>query len=121
MVVIDNFRLQALPDEIRSYLRTQMTPMWGNLLIYAPLVRQGACETRLKFTGRYSLEGPIGDSLILDGRRVTSGEDLALEKGVHQTVSTGDFRLKFLPVGWEANALQEYRKPRDLFPDVYSY
>jgi hypothetical protein len=120
-LVIQNYRLASLPLKLEEYLDSEMTPLWGNILIYGPRIRAGKETIDLKFTGQYQLEAPASTRLLVDGRPMSAGATTRLQQGRHWIESSHGSRLKLLPDGWDTLAAPRYREAEDFFPEMYSY
>lgn len=120
-LVIDNYRMRALPPPLRSFIETNYATLWGNVLIYAPGADDPDGELAIDFSGDYLVTSPDRSVVSIDGRTVTSGGRVRLSEGLHRYESTAPFRLRLEPEGWRELADPDSREPRDFFPDVYTY
>jgi hypothetical protein len=120
-VVIDNYRLQALPPEIRSHLDLEFGYYWGNLLIYGPVIDPGERDVYLRFSGPYIAAMEPGAMLTIDGIGVAADGEVHLDRGIHRIASSHSLRLRLQVPECEVAADPRYREPANLFPNVYGY
>jgi hypothetical protein len=119
-VVVDNYRVRSLPAPILGWLTAHYEPLEGNLRIYSPVVPEAAERFPVRFEGTYLVQAEAGSEVVIDGRRLSSGERVHLSAGIHSNGSRAAARLRYL-TGSEANGDGRYRESRPLFPDVYGY
>jgi hypothetical protein len=119
-VIIDNYRIQALPPAILSYMDREFSRFWGNLYVYGPSVPAGPRDAFVRFSGSYSVGSP-GGPVTIDGTVIPPDGIAELERGSHRFSSSSGLRLKLREPACEAQADERFREPADLFPNVYSY
>lgn len=119
-LVVDNYRLTELPPRIRAFIDANYDALWGNIQIYAPWAKNLDGQLALKFSGNYVVKAPSGP-VSIDGKAVTPGGSVWLERGLHGYESAEPFRLRFEPEEWRERARPEFQSPQELFPNVYLY
>jgi hypothetical protein len=120
-LVIDNYRTQQLPRELRRALDRNYGFLWGNLRLYSPALDPEWSEFHLAVGGRYQVYSDEPLTAEIDGHQVTTGETLELGPGPHRLASSTPMRLRLLPGNLEGLLDPRFRKPRPLFPNVYDY
>jgi hypothetical protein len=94
---VNNYRMRALPHEIKNYLNSQYAHWWGSIYLYAPLVSKGRQTIALKFPGEYQLESTKQQSITINGHAYQNGAILHLEKNHITSIAPFDYRLKLIP------------------------
>jgi hypothetical protein len=84
---VNNYRMRALPPEIKSYLASQFEHLWGSIYIYAPTVPAGKSTINIKFSGKY----------LIEHNNHSPGSFVYLEKGQYSFTANNAYRLKLIP------------------------
>ena len=84
---VNNYRIEALPPEIKAYLNDQFAHLWGSIYVYAPRIPQGAHITNIRFSGRYRIES----------NDQNNGNIMTLTRGSYTFVTKNAYRLKWIP------------------------
>jgi hypothetical protein len=120
-LLIDNYRLENLPQSLMQELGRSYVPVAGNLRSYAPALPNGAAETHFAYGGLYVVRAPAGGQVRVDaGPWLRDGERVDLAAGTHHTEVADQARL----VSWsDAPAFQRQvgRPAVKLFDRMYSY
>lgn len=94
---VNNYRMEILPENIKSYLNTEYEHYWGSIYIYAPEIPAGRQKITMKFTGNYLLETKHKNKILLNGKAQRSGSIIHLMKGKLISNAKHAYRLKLLP------------------------
>jgi hypothetical protein len=89
---LNNYRINALPDEIKNYLSTHYAHFWGSIYLYAPTVKPGKRTVDIKFSGDYLMTAKI--NIQLDAVTVKPHTIIKLEQGRHISNAATTYRLK---------------------------
>ncbi|HTV17256.1 MAG TPA: hypothetical protein VMG12_01255 [Polyangiaceae bacterium] len=120
-LVIDNYRVEALPPVVREQLSQSFIPVGGTLWTYAPLLPEGESETHYAQGGLYRVSGPKDARVSIDGGPwLVLDARITLTAGVHHVRSVAGGRL----AAWsEAPRFVEQtaRLPIRFFERVYTY
>jgi hypothetical protein len=92
---VNNYRMRALPPEIKNYLDSSYEHFWGSIYLYAPRIMGGATYFTLKFSGNYLIE--TGHHIVLNNKLYHANTLYHLEKGNYHSQSQSPFRLKLMP------------------------
>jgi hypothetical protein len=94
---VNNYRMAALPLNIKNYLTSHYEHLWGSIYLYAPRIAPGTHPVTLKFSGRYLIEADLKTHLSLAGKSYPSGTVLYFKKGTYSSSANHSYRLKLLP------------------------
>jgi hypothetical protein len=94
---VNNYRMEALPEKIKNYLKTEYEHYWGSIYLYAPSVFHGKNKLVLKFSGKYYIESPLHDKIILNNMPYYTHSTVYLRKGIYRSQATVNYRLKLIP------------------------
>ncbi|HXG58327.1 MAG TPA: hypothetical protein VNL91_04850 [Thermoanaerobaculia bacterium] len=112
-LVIENYRTVVLPKLVRMYIGSQFAPVWGNILLYAPVVVPP--RFHLNHSGLYA----VSADAKIDGTIVAGGATVRLRAGTHAIESSGPVRLRLLPEAVSFDS--RFASGGELFPAVYDY
>jgi hypothetical protein len=120
-LIVENYRVQALPAAFLEQLRQSFVPVGGNLWTYAPPLADGPSATRYAHGGLYRVIAPPEGRIRVDGGPWLGPDArVVLGAGVHQVQGVGGARL----AAWSEAALfleQTSRPSLSLFERVYTY
>jgi hypothetical protein len=94
---VNNYRMHALPHEIRFYLNSQYEHWWGSIYLYAPYIEKNTQNIALKFSGNYLIESHSDEPIKLNNQTYFSGALVTLQKGNILSSANSDYRLKLIP------------------------
>jgi hypothetical protein len=94
---VNNYRIIALPKNIKGYLTDQFEHLWGSIYIYSPTISSGKTSLYLKFNGKYHLEAPTGSHILLNKSDYTANSIIYLERGHYTSHARKSYRLKLIP------------------------
>lgn len=94
---VNNYRMNALPGNIKQYLHSQYEHWWGSIYLYAPLIQKGKCEVAIKFSGEYLIAADSSGKIDINGRTYKQGDKVHLQNGTISSSADTDYRLEFLP------------------------
>lgn len=94
---VNNYRMMALPENIQTYLHSEYEHFWGSIYLYAPQIHAGKHDIMLKFSGKYSIESPSSNRVMLNGKTHTINSTFYLEQGQYTSVAKKKYRLKLNP------------------------
>ncbi len=78
---VNNYRMMALPDNIKHYLASQYEHFWGSVYLYAPAVSAGRQALTIKFSGNYQIEAKPGSKISLHGKWYTANSTDNIRQG----------------------------------------
>ncbi len=84
---VNNYRMQALPPQIKTYLNNQFTHLWGSIYTYAPLIPTGSHIIPIRFSGTYR---------IVSSDATQNGKKVKLTQGNHRFTARTAYRLKLI-------------------------
>lgn len=102
---VNNYRIHALPPEIKNYLHSEYQHFWGSVYLYAPIVTSH--HTQIKFSGKYKIES--NQSVRLDHKKILPHSVIFLTQGNHTIFAEKPFRLVFIPEGVEEYLHPEFK------------
>lgn len=94
---VNNYRMMALPPQIKDYLTSQYEHLWGSIYIYAPEVSLPFTVVEVKFSGDYLIESDKKGEIQLSGKMYPTHHIIHLEKGVYISKAKMVYRLKLQP------------------------
>ncbi|MBX3709025.1 MAG: hypothetical protein KIT56_00070 [Gammaproteobacteria bacterium] len=94
---VNNYRIMALPPQLKTFLHSQYAHWWGSIYLYSPKIAKEAQVITLKFSGRYRIESEPTSIVYLNGKRYANHYTIYLNKGNYQSKSTSDYRLQLMP------------------------
>lgn len=94
---VNNYRMNALPNQIKNYLSSQYQHYWGSIYMYAPKIPAGSQKTAIKFPGEYYIQAHTNKPITINGKQFKKGDHIILEKKTMQSKAEDDFRLKYIP------------------------
>lgn len=94
---VNNYRMMALPPNIKQYFESNYEHLWGSLYLYAPTINAGKQFVEIKFSGEYKIESPRASSITLDHHRYQNSSVIHIEKGNHASAAPASYRLKLMP------------------------
>lgn len=92
---VNNYRIQALPGPIKSYLNEQYEHFWGSLYTYSPNITSGTQMINLRISGQYLIKST--ETIILDGHPLPPQTMINLKKGEHRSDATSAYRMQWIP------------------------
>lgn len=105
-VVINNYRMNALPPTIKQYIDDHYAAWRGSLYLYAPIVKPNQLTFHLKFAGVYELAS--NRDVTINQHRFHPGEYIEFTQGDYQSSAKSSYRLKWQP----ANTTTDIKKYR---------
>jgi hypothetical protein len=118
-LLVDNYRLDRLPQVVRDALQVSYAAVGGNLIVYAPQLPEVLAAVSFAYGGLYRVIG-AGRVRVDSGRWIRSGETTSLSAGPHLVEASGGARL----ASWCDAAVfveQTERPLTRLFDQVYTY
>lgn len=94
---VNNYRIEALPPNIKNYLASEYEHFWGSIYLYAPQVDAGQRDINVKFSGNYLVESRFIDHINLDCERHDVHSQIYLQKGTYLSNAKAPYRLKLIP------------------------
>lgn len=94
---VNNYRMHALPREIKLYLNSQYENWWGSIYIYAPHIEKNTQNLTLKFSGNYLIESNSDEPIKLNNKIYFRGTLITLQKGNLLSNANSNYRLKLIP------------------------
>jgi len=91
---VNTYRLELLPQTIKTYLSLEYKHYWGSIYLYAPTIEQGKQTINIKFSGQYKVEGANPN---IDGKLFFNDSVILLTKGNHFSESKQPYNLTFIP------------------------
>lgn len=98
---VNNYRMMALPSNIKNYLASQYEHYWGSIYLYAPEVSIPFTIVTIKFSGNYLVEGDDKLQLKINGKKVKPHSMIHLDKKVYISQANETYRLKLIPDKFE--------------------
>lgn len=92
---VNNYRIHALPNEIKDYLYQQYDHLWGSIYYYAPLIKSGRQTVLIKFSGQYQINAD--HAVYLNHKKYTPHSTIKLINGFYYSQAQENYRLKLLP------------------------
>jgi hypothetical protein len=92
---VNNYRIDALPPYIKSYLETQYQQFWGSIYLYAPLVTAGDHNIPIKFAGRYRVVST--KKIRIDDITIAPDAVIFLNRAEYSSHAESSYRLQFIP------------------------
>ncbi len=117
---IVDYRTKRLPPELKQYMARRFDHFSASLSLYAPLVSASESTFDIWFDGEYRVEPDRGEAMI-DGRLLSRGTTLFLQRGVHRNGSSNAVRLRLVPANLEARLDPAMEKMAPMFAGVYDY
>lgn len=111
-LIINNYRIAALPQTIQTYLDNHYLHFWGSIYLYAPVIAKNTTTFSLLFSGKYTVLAPQGSRVNIDSKSFTTGTVIYLNTGIHHSKTKMDYRLKLLPEKNDLNLLEKDREDR---------
>lgn len=96
-VIMNNYRIHYLPPAILNYINQHYYPYNGSIYLYAPIVHANQKQFLLKFDGKYQIQSENVSRIMIDGKWRNMGEINQLNKGIHTTSNSADYRLTLVP------------------------
>ena len=90
---VNNYRVVALPTDIKNYLNENYQHFWGSIYLYAPLIKKGAHHMNIKFSGKYKINSH--SAIEIDHVKITPLSTITLTKGEHTSNAPTNYRLYF--------------------------
>lgn len=120
-IVIRNERYRGLPYPVRRFFDQNYFDFWGSIRLYAPRFEAGKKKIWIAFPGVYQLATDDGTSALVDSARYLPGKKLRLKRGTVTVHATSGGRLRLTTSKRIVASLDpRYRRPRGLFPAIYS-
>lgn len=94
---VNNYRMMALPDNIKHFFASQYEHYWGSIYLYAPQVSAGQNKIEVKFSGNYLIETNQADHIVLNNKLYKTNTVLYLKKGNFTSNANIPYRLKLIP------------------------
>lgn len=94
---VNNYRIMALPPQIKNFLASHYIHLFGSIYIYAPQFPAGKHQNFLAYTGNYSLHTDKKETIILNGYRHEANQVIYLQKGKLISNAKKPYRLILLP------------------------
>jgi len=94
---VNNYRMMALPRNIKQYLTSEYEQYTGSIYLYSPKVMQGNQKIGIKFPGVYLIESGTPQKITLDGKTYHSNSYAILDRKQYSSVASYHYRLKFIP------------------------
>lgn len=94
---VNNYRMMALPKNIKNFLAAEYMHYWGSIYLYAPQITRGKQLIRLKFSGRYRLISSTANDIRLNGKHYAVGSTPYLTKGDYTSLAKKNYRMKLMP------------------------
>jgi hypothetical protein len=91
---VNTYRLELLPETIKTYLSSGYKHYWGSIYLYAPMIEEGKQAIYVKFSGQYKIDGA---DVNIDGKLFSHGSIISLTKGNHFSESKQRYRIAFIP------------------------
>ncbi len=95
-LIINNYRIQALPPLLATYLNDHYQHYYGSLYLYAPRIAAGQQTIDVKWSGFYRVTTSNNNRIYLDGKRIKAAV-IRLQQGAHRSAATRGYRLQWLP------------------------
>ena len=92
---VNNYRMNALPNQIKTYLQNNYAHFYGSIYLYAPTIPAGQHEIKLKFSGDYLIESH--SNVIMNKKIYRSGMIYHLNRGSIESDASKPYRLKYKP------------------------
>jgi hypothetical protein len=90
---VNNYRIDALPPDIKRYLNDNYQHFWGSIYLYAPAIEMGLQHFNIKLSGKYQLKS--ADAVQIDHKIVRPNSILILTRGPHISQARKKYRLYF--------------------------
>lgn len=94
-VILNNYRIESLPQSIKSYLADHYQHYYGSIYLYAPRIAPNQFSFYLKFSGRYKVIAH--QSLRLDNKTIHPQQIIVLLRGNHINDARKPYRLVLQP------------------------
>lgn len=108
-LIINNYRITALPKTIQTYLKNHYLHFWGSIYLYAPVIPKNTTAFSLHFSGKYKVLAPQGSRVNIDDKSITAETVIYLNKGIHRSNAKMAYRLKLIPENNDLNLLEKDR------------
>lgn len=96
-VIVNNYRMLALPPQIRHYITSHYSRLFGSIYIYAPTVSHTDLSFHLTLGGNYRISTNAITKIRIDGKQIDIQKVIRLEKGDHFSNSTNTYQLILVP------------------------
>ena len=97
-LLVNNYRLSALPKTIREYLKNNYEHFWGSIYLYAPFIKQDQVHFHITFDGHYLMSQTNTKALVfINHKKIKNNSVIFLKAGDYQLLSQTSFRLKLQP------------------------
>lgn len=106
-LLLNNYRMEALPKKIKHYLASQYEHYWGSIYLYAPTILKGNQIILIKFTGQYQLQSH--EPVQLNHKTLLPNASIQLKAGKYFSHANSNYRLKFIPENTHLLLQDNYR------------
>lgn len=96
-ILLNNYRMESLPDTIREYIFYHYYHYYGSIYTYAPVVFNSQLTFELQFKGHYLIHTRPHTFVEIDNKRFPAGKTIFLNAGDHLNNSFYDYRLIWQP------------------------
>tara|TARA_R110000868_G_scaffold223072_1_gene474872 strand:+ start:109 stop:2043 length:1935 start_codon:yes stop_codon:yes gene_type:complete len=107
---VNNYRMNALPPVILSYLNNHYQHLWGSIYFYSPVIAAGNHTTAIQFTGNYEVKTKQKTAITINGKPYHDGSRIALTATTITSQAMTSFRLSLLPDNQALNLDQHFQK-----------
>lgn len=104
---VNNYRMNALPPRIKSYLNSQYEHYWGSIYLYAPEISEGKNNIHIKFSGNYKINSLTFQNIILNDKLYKVNSVIYLTAGEYISQSHSAYRLQLIPDDIKLPSLQQ--------------
>jgi hypothetical protein len=102
---VNNYRINALPPDIKYFLNANYQHFWGSIYLYAPLIEYGDQPIHLKFSGKYRVNSIT--PIQIDHHAIPPNAMIILTEGMHVSHAIQNYRLVL-----QEDHLTKYLNPR---------
>lgn len=94
---VNNYRMRAIPQQLKLFLNSQYEHLWGSIYIYAPEIPAGTNAFNIKFTGTYLIESNSLYTVSINDQKYYVNSTIHLTTGAYISNASEDYRLKLMP------------------------